>query len=174
MLLTRAGRLVLPAGVVLVIGSQFLCASDLHLRAVEGQAMVVAPGVSSSRRIVVAVENDQGKPLAGATVRFRLPAEGSTGRFASGMITETVLSGPDGRASVFGIVWNGQPGPLVVAVACSFGTETAEVEIPIEIGQRSQKELNTPNPGHFPSAGSNRKWLVLAAVIVGGAAVGAA
>ena len=137
MLLTRVGRIVLWAGGVFLIGSQCLYASTLHLRAIEGQGMVVAPGAPSSRRIVVAVENDQGQPVPGAKVRFRLPAEGSTGRFASGLTTETVMTGPDGRAAVFGIAWNGQPGPLVVAVSCSLRTDTAELEIPVEIGQHS-------------------------------------
>jgi hypothetical protein len=157
-----------------VFASPFLCASELHLRALQGQGMVVAPGASSSRRIVVAVENAQGKPLAGVTVRFRLPAEGPSGHFASGLTTETVLSGPDGRASVAGIVWNAQSGPLAMAVACSSGPASAELEIPIEIGQHSVKESNPSNPGRFPSVGSSsHKWLLLAGVIAGGAALGA-
>lgn len=137
--------------------------------------MVVAPGASSSRRIVVAVENDQGQPLPGAQVRFRLPAEGSTGRFASGLITETVFTSADGRAAVFGIAWNGQPGRLVVAVSCSLGTNTADLEIPVEIGQHSGKELDTSNPGHFPKVGSSsHRWLIIVAVVGAGAAAGAA
>jgi hypothetical protein len=174
MLLTRVGRFVLWAGGVFLIGSQCLYASTLHLRAIEGQGMVVAPGAASSRRIVVAVENEQGQPLAGATVLFRLPAEGSTGRFGSGLTTETVRTGPDGRASVFGIVWNGQPGTLMVAVSGSLGTDTGELKIPVEIGQRSGKELDTANPGHFPKVSSGgHKWLIIAAVIGVGAAGGA-
>jgi hypothetical protein len=174
MLLTRVGRIVLWAGGVFLIGSQFVFASALHLRAIEGQGMVVAPGASSSRRIVVAVENDQGQPLPGATVRFRLPAEGSTGRFSSGLTTETVLTGPEGRAAVFGIAWSIQPGTLVVAVSGSLGTATAELEIPVEIGQPSGKELDTSNPGHFPKVGSgSHKWLIIVAVIGAGAAGGA-
>ncbi|MGO9241595.1 MAG: hypothetical protein ACLQBJ_12360 [Bryobacteraceae bacterium] len=170
--LLRAGPLVLSAGVV--FASPFLCAADLHLRAVEGQGMVVAPGAASSRRIVVAVEDIHGRPLAGATVRFRLPAEGPSGRFSSGMTSESVVSGPDGRASVYGIAWNGQPGQLVVAVGCTLGTDTAELEIPVEISQHSVKDRGASNPGRMPSTGSGRKWLILGAVIAGGAALGAA
>ena len=174
MLITRVGRIVLWAGSVFLIGSQFVCASALHLRAIEGQGMVVAPGASSSRRIVVAVENDQGQPLPDATVLFRLPAEGSTGRFASGLTTEMVLTGADGRAAVFGIAWNSQPGTLVVAVSGTLGTDTAELEIPVEIGQHSGKELDAANPGHFPKVSSGgHKWLIIAALIGAGAAGGA-
>jgi hypothetical protein len=174
MLLTRVGRIVLWAGGVFLIGSQCLYASTLHLRAIEGQGMVVAPGAPSSRRIVVAVENDQGQPVPGAKVRFRLPAEGSTGRFASGLATETVLTGADGRAAVFGIAWNSQPGTLVVAVSGTLGTDTAELEIPVEIGQHSGKELDTSNPGHFPKVSSgNHRWLIIAALVGAGAAGGA-
>jgi len=172
MLLTRVGRLVLP-GVVLLAGATLLSAAELRLRAVEGQGMVVAPGAASSRRLVVAVDDAQGRPVSGATVRFRLPAEGSTGRFASGLTSESVVSGSDGRAAVLGIIWNAQPGPLTVTVYCTLGTEMAELEIPIEISARSSKEANAANPGRFPSTGSNRKWLILAAVIGGGAAIGA-
>jgi hypothetical protein len=135
--------------------------------------MVVAPGASSSRRIVVAVESGQGQPVPGATVRFRLPAEGPSGRFPSGMTSESALSGPDGRASVYGIVWNGQPGQLVVAVVCTLGTDTAELEIPVEISQHSVKDPGASNPGRMPSTGSSRKWLLIGAVIAGGAALGA-
>lgn len=170
MLSLRVGPLVLSAGVI--FASPFLCAADLHLRAVQGQGMVVAPGAASSRRIVVAVEDAFGKPLAGATVRFRLPAEGPSGRFSSGMTTESVLSGADGRASVYGIVWNGQPGQLVVAVVGTLGTDTAELEVPVEIGQNAVKDSGASNPGRMPSAGSGRKWLLLGAVVAGGAALG--
>jgi len=173
MLLTRVGRLVLQGCIVLAAGSQLLLASGVHLRAVEGNGIVVAPGASSSRRIVVVVENDRGQPLPGAMVRFRLPAEGSSGRFASGLTSETAVSGPDGRAMVYGIAWNSQPGPLVVSVACTLGEDSALLEIPVEIGQRAEKAPGSANPGRFPSSGSSKKWLTCAAVIGGGAALAA-
>ncbi len=172
MLSLRAGPLVLSAGVI--FAGPFLCAADLHLRAVQGQGMVVAPGAASSRRIVVAVEDAFGRPLAGATVRFRLPADGPSGHFPSGMTSESVLSGADGRASVYGIVWNGQPGQLVVAVVGTLGTDTAELEVPVEISQHAVKDPGASNPGRMPSTGSSRKWLLLGAVVAGGAALGAA
>ena len=173
MLLTRVGRLVLPAGLVFVAAGQMLFAVGLHLRAVEGQGIVVAPGAISSRRIVVRVENDRGQSLPGAIVRFRLPAEGSSGRFASGLTSETAISGPDGQAMVYGIAWNSQPGPLMIAVSCTLGEDTAQTEIPVEISQRPEKEVRSTNPGHYPASGSGKKWLTFAAVIGGGAALAA-
>lgn len=169
MLLIRNRRLVLAAG--LIFFSQSLAASGLRLRAVEGNGMVVSPDTPSSRKIVVIAEDDAGKALNGVTVRFRLPAGGPSGRFASGLTSESVVTSADGRATVFGIVWNGQPGRLLLGVSAVVPGDRAELEIPVEIGvQHSRKESELASPSRFPSRGVGKKWLILAAA-VGGAAV---
>jgi len=171
MLLVCRRQLALAAGVLFI--SQALLASGMRLRAVEGNGMVVAPGAASARKIVVVAEDDTGQPLGGVTVRFRLPAEGPSGRFASGLSSETAVTPADGRATVIGIVWNSQPGRLRIAVSAELKGETAELEIPVEIsGEASRKDPAMTGAGSVPSSVSHKKWLVLAATIGGAAAIG--
>jgi len=173
MLLVRNRRLVLAAGAIFF--SQTLAASGLRLRVVEGNGMVVSPNAPSARKIVVAAEDDDGRPLSGVTVRFRLPADGPSGHFASGLSSETLVTSADGRAAVIGIVWNNQPGHLLLAVSAGLQGETAELEIPMEIGgQPSRKDPAMASPVRSPSAGIRKKWLILAATVGGVAALGVA
>ncbi len=171
MLLIRNRCLVFAAGIIFF--SQSLVASGLRLRAIEGNGMVVSPNAPSSRKIVVIAEDDAGKALNGVTVRFRLPADGPSGRFASGLSSESVVTSADGRATVIGIVWNNQPGGLLVEVSAAIPGDQAKLEIPVEIGgQHSRKESELASPGRFPSRGSGKKWLILAAAVGGAAALG--
>lgn len=173
MLFVRNFSLVLAAGVVLF--SQPLVASGLRLHALEGSGMVVSPGSASPRKIAVIAEDDAGKPLSGVTVRFRLPADGPSGRFASGLSSESVVTSADGRATVIGIVWNNQPGRLLLGVSAAIAGDSSELEIPVEIGgQLSRKGSTLDRPGRPPSRGVGKKWLIVAAVVGGAAALGAA
>jgi len=173
MLLVRNRRLVLAAGAIFF--SQALAASGLRLRTVEGNGMVVSPNSASARKIVVVAENDAGQALSGVTVRFRLPADGHSGHFASGLSSETLVTSADGRAAVIGIVWNNQPGRLLLGVSAGLQGETAELEIPVEIGgQQARKEPALASPGRLPSSGVRKKWLILAATVGGAVALGVA
>ncbi len=173
MLLVRNRRLVLAAGAIFF--SQTLAASGLRLRAVEGSGMVVSPDAQSSRKIVVIAEDEAGKALNGVTVRFHLPADGPSGRFASGLSSESVVTSADGRATVIGIVWNSQPGRLLLGVSAVVPGDRAELEIPVEIGGRnSRRESELTGPNRMPSRGVGKKWLILAAAVGGAAALGVA
>lgn len=173
MSLLWTSRLALAAGAIFF--APCLLASGLRLRAIEGNGMVVSANAASSRKIVVVAEDEDGQPLKGVTIRFRLPAEGPSGHFASGLSSESLLSAADGRAAVIGIVWNNQPGRLLLGVSASFQDDTAELEIPVEIGgQRTGKDSALVNPGHPPSSGIRKKWLILAATVAGAAAIGVA
>jgi hypothetical protein len=172
MLLVRNRRLVLAAGAIFL--TQLLPASSLRLQAIEGNGMVVSPNVSSSRKITVVAEDDAGQPLGSVSVRFRLPAEGPSGHFGSGLSSETVVTSANGRATVMGIVWNNQPGRLLLAVSATLDSESAELEIPVEIGLHPAKEPVLASPDRPPSSGIRKKWLILAATVGGAAALGVA
>jgi hypothetical protein len=60
-----------------------------------------------------------------ATVNFRLPEEGPGGVFSSGSKSEAVTTRADGRASVWGMQWNGIPGPFEVRIAVVKGQTRA-------------------------------------------------
>ncbi len=160
------------AGVIFL--TQLLSASSLRLEVVEGNGMVVSPNAVSSRKISVVAEDDAGQPISGVTVRFHLPSEGSSGHFASGLTAETVVTAANGRASVMGIVWNNQPGRLLIGVSGTLDREIAELEIPVEIGARSGREPELSNPVRPPSSGIRKKWLILAATVGGAVALGVA
>ena len=136
--------------------------------------MVVSPNAPSPRKITVVAQDDAGQPIGGVAVRFRLPADGPSGHFASGLSSETAVTPANGRASVMGILWNDQPGRLLLAVSAASGGESAELEIPVEIGLHAAHEPALANPARPPSSGIHRKWLILAATVGGAVALGAA
>jgi hypothetical protein len=170
MLLVRNRCLVLAAGAIFL--TELLSATGLQLHAVEGNGMVVSPNVTSPRKISVVVQDDAEQPLGGVTVRFRLPAEGPSGHFASGLSSETAVTPANGRATVMGILWNNQPGRLLLAVSAALDGETAELEIPVEIGLPTGKEPALTSPDRPPASGTRKKWLVLAATVGGAVALG--
>src|ERR1035437_2387197 len=168
----RSRRLVLAAGAIFIV--QAASAASLRLQAVEGNGMVVSQNTPSSRKITVLAQDDAGQALEGVTVRFRLPAEGSTGRFASGLSSESIVTPANGRATVMGIVWNNQPGRLLLSVSASLDGETAELEVPVEIGLHGAREAAEVSPTRAPSSGVRKKWLVLAATVRGAGGLGVA
>ena len=162
-LLCRAG--VLSLSVLLAFGQP----GSFAIRAVAGPENVAPAGGTSVQPLTVVVEDAAGRPLAGATVTFRLPAEGATGRFASGLLTESLVSGGDGKASVFGIRWGAQPGKATVRVAATLAGQRAESQLIVDV--TTAPSVRSANPPH--SSGSSRKWLILAGV-AGGALAGIA
>lgn len=132
---------------------------------VSGGGAIVPRNAPSPHRFSVTVTDDAGRPAPNVTVTFRLPAEGPSGRFASGLRSESVLSDGQGRAAVYGIVWNDIPGALAISVAAVTDGRRAETAIPVEISAT----LPAPKAVRAGGASSSRKWLILAATA--GAAV---
>lgn len=140
-----------------------------RIRVLEGSGAVVPRNAASPRRFLVAVTDVEGRPAPGLTVTFRLPSEGATGRFASGLRSESMLTDEHGQAFVRGIQWNDQPGKVEIQVIAASAARRGEAVIPVEIS------ASAPAPGkdivRGPSSG--KKWVVLAAV-AGGAVAGLA
>jgi len=97
----------------------------LLIRIVEGEGAVYAIGSRATRGITVQVTDETGKPVNNAAVVFRLPEDGPTGTFSSGMPTEVVPTGADGRANVWGMQWNRVTGPLEVRITAAKGQARA-------------------------------------------------
>jgi len=143
---------------------------SLQIDVVDGAGAVVPAQTLSSRRFAVVVKDAAGKPVSGATVHFRLPAEGPTGAFASGLRTESTATGAKGEASVYGIRWGAEPGKLAIVVAAVYGGATATTRIPVEISAAAKPQReDRANPAWRSPSGS-RKWVVLLAVGAGAAA----
>jgi len=147
---------------------------DLSIRVLEGEGAVYPAGAFSARRIVVEVRSRSGKPASGVNVTFRLPREGSTGRFASGLASETVLTSNDGRASVSGIQWNQTPGAVEIRVVAERDGVRAEAVIAAELSASARLTKEDSRPGSPKARGGKTKWIVLVAAMAGGAAGGLA
>jgi hypothetical protein len=97
----------------------------LQIRIVEGEGAVYPIGSRATRGVTVQVTDETGKPVESAAVSFRLPDDGPTGAFSSGMRTEIATTSADGRASVWGMQWNRLTGPLEVRIAAAKGQARA-------------------------------------------------
>jgi hypothetical protein len=97
----------------------------LQIRIVEGEGAVYPIGSRATRGVTVQVTDETGKPVDSAAVSFRLPDDGPTGAFSSGMRTEIVSTAADGRANVWGMQWNRVTGPLEVRITASKGQARA-------------------------------------------------
>jgi len=124
----------------------------------------------SSRRFTVVVSEEGGTPVSGATVHFRLPPEGPTGTFSSGLRSESTVTDARGTATVYGIQWGSQPGTLTIQVVAVAGPRRGEARIPVEISARAKATSEDQRNPSFRPPGNGRKWLVLALVGAGAAA----
>ena len=145
----------------------------LRIQVTEGVGAVVPRNSASSGRISVVVTGAGKQPVANATVTFRLPSEGPSGFFPSGLRSESLLTGPKGEAYIHGIRWNDTPGRMEVRVIATSAERRGEAAVPIEISatlapSRADRE-STSVRGHS----SGRKWLILA-LVAGGAGAGLA
>jgi hypothetical protein len=100
-------------------------AAILLIRVVEGEGAVYPIGSRATRGVTVQVTDETGKPVDRAAVSFQLPEQGPTGAFSSGMRTEIVTTGTDGRANVWGMQWNHVTGPLEVRITAAKGQARA-------------------------------------------------
>lgn len=113
---------------LLPLDAQVVAQNDpaiLLIRIVEGEGAVYPIGSRATRGVTVQVTDETGKPVDGAAVVFRLPQDGPTGTFSSGMPTEVVTTTGDGRANVWGMQWNRVTGPLEVRITAAKGQARA-------------------------------------------------
>jgi hypothetical protein len=143
----------------------------VQLRVVEGEGLTYRVGTRATRGLTVLVTDEAGLPLDMASVSFRLPDEGATGTFNSGLRTEVVTTGPDGRASVWGMQWNKTAGTIQIHITAV--KEQARAGI---ISTQYLSETVAPKAGGegvFTASHKGHKWLWIAA-IAGGVAAGGA
>jgi hypothetical protein len=135
----------------------------LRIEIVEGADAVVPAQALSARRFAVVVKNSAGAPAAGVTVHFRLPAQGPSGAFASGLRTESTVTGPKGEAAVYGIRWGAEAGKSEIQVAAVSGELRAETSIPVEISAAAKPAREDRANPAYRSNGGSKKWVILLA-----------
>lgn len=140
----------------------------LEIRVVEGDGAVQPAGSRTRAPWTVQVVDATGRPVPGATVTFRLPAEGATGTFPNGLQTEVTRTGPDGRATVREVRWNRLPGPVRVRVIAQKNGERAGLVF-------EQRLVDGPAAAAAPRASLVRprsRWWKIGALAGGAAAAG--
>jgi hypothetical protein len=142
----------------------------VQLQVLEGEGATYQPGTRATRGITVLVTDEGGKPVNMASVSFRLPDQGATGTFSSGLRTEVVTTGPDGRASVWGMKWGTTAGPVQVRISAVKDQARAGIISTQYISEHAA--LTAGGQGEFKASHGGHKWIwfALAAAAGGGAA----
>jgi len=159
----------LVIGVVLALAAPIHAAAILQIRVVEGEGAVYAVGSRATRGVTVQVTDETGKPVAGAAVSFRLPDAGSGGTFNGGLKADVVLTGPDGRASIWGMRWNTTPGPVEIRITAM--KDQARAGTVTSVYLSDQVTAQEGGSGKFTASHSHKKLLLIGAAIAA-AAVG--
>ena len=118
----------------------------LQVQVVEGDGAVHATGSKASRPIVVQVTDETGSPVEGATVSFRLPDEGPTGVFSSGIRTDLVATDSHGRAALRSLQFGRTPGQLQIRITAAKGEARAGTLSTQILGGKGLSAASTPAP----------------------------
>lgn len=149
----------------------------LHIRVLSGEGATFVAGSRSTQPVVVQVTDEAARPVEGATVSFRLPERGPGGIFSNGLRTEVTSTGLDGRAGVFGVVWDHTSGPIQMQVTAVKGGARAGTIVSLEIAASAAPVARSVPIQRLvrPKGNSSRgKWAVVTLVIAGAAAGGLA
>jgi len=147
----------------------------LQIRIVDGEGTVYPIGSRATRGVTVQVTDETGKPVDNAAVSFRLPDDGPTGVFSSGMRTEIVTTSADGRANVWGMQWNRVTGPMEIRITAAKGQARAGTVCGLYLGNALESsEPRRAGPRNAGWRGHRKIWIgvgIAAAAFVGVAAV---
>ena len=103
--------------------------ASLRIVIVEGEGAINNIKQRINREPIVQVEDENHKPIAGASVTFFLPNQGPGGTFANGTNSLTATTNTQGDAVARGIHFNNQAGTMEIRVAASLGGQTASAII---------------------------------------------
>jgi hypothetical protein len=145
----------------LFIGAVFLCISNTPRGYSQAQAVPVPPpavnivvvtgegAMNSIRRptpqdLAVRVEDEQGRPVAGASVTFHLPDTGPSATFGSDRTVEIVTTDEQGVARITGLRPNNVQGEFRIRVTASYQGKSASALITetnvMALGSSSEQE----------------------------------
>lgn len=164
-----AARSVLCCALALVVSAN--ASVIVQLRVVEGEGTTYRTGSRATRGVTVLVTDEAGIPVDMASVSFRLPDQGASGTFNSGLRTEVVTTGPDGHASVWGMQWNKTPGTIQIRITAI--KEQARTGI---VSTQYLSDTAAPKAGGegvFTASHKGHKWLWIGMLAAGAAAGGA-
>jgi hypothetical protein len=143
----------------------------VQLKVVDGEGAVYRTGTRATRGLTVLVTDETGKPVDMAAVSFRLPDAGASGVFNSGSRTEIVTTGPDGRATVWGMQWNKTAGPVEIRITAN----KEQARAGIVSTQYLSDSVAAPSGAEavFTASHGGHPWAWVAVVAAVGAGAGA-
>ena len=130
---------------------------ELNLIVIEGEGATNNIRLRTAREPIVQVEDENHKPIAGATVVFTLPAQGAGGSFANGTQTLMMRTDKAGRAIARGFHPNKIQGQFQIHVNASFQGQTAALTI-------TQTNTLIAGAAGAAAAGISAKLLIILAV----------
>jgi hypothetical protein len=92
----------------------------LKVLILEGEGVINNVRQRAARELSAQVNDEQEKPVAGATVSFLLPSQGPGGTLPNGTSNTTVQTDAHGRAVAKGFRPNNLPGKLEISVTASY------------------------------------------------------
>lgn len=140
-----------PTGTVTGIGG-------LKILVLEGQDGVNNLRAPMATNLVVQVEDENDRPVEGATVSFQMPLMGPSGGFEGGVRNKDAASNADGQATV-SYTPNMELGRFMVQVKAMQGGRTGMITI-------MQQNSNTGEAAQTKSWFSRHKKIVIAAAVV--------
>jgi hypothetical protein len=142
----------------------------INLVVVEGEGATSPIRQRVTTDPVVQVEDDDHRPVAGASVVFALPVSGTSGEFVNGSKNLAVVTDNDGRAAARGLRTNQIPGKLQIYVTASYHGLRARALITQFVEAPAGTTAKTPEV-HSKSSGK-WKWVILGVAAAGGAGAG--
>lgn len=146
----------------IVLSSGNLIAAGISVHVIEGQNAINNINRPTAFEPVVEVRDEEGKPVAGASVTFQVPALGPGGTFVDGGTTLMVQTDAEGRAAARGLRPNKLTGPFDIRVTAAHAGETATAAI-----------SQTNAAPAMTSGRSGRKWAIVLGLVGGAVAAGA-
>jgi len=102
---------------------------ELVIKIIDGEEAINNQRERINREPIVEVQDQNHRPIGGATVAFLLPDSGPGGSFSGGSQALIVITNTTGRAVATGFTPNGTAGRFVINVNASFQGKAADIAI---------------------------------------------
>jgi hypothetical protein len=143
-------------------------APQLKIKILEGNDVVNYFNQRTAREPIVEVDDENNRPLSGALVLFKLPANGPGGFCPNGVKTLSLLTDAKGQATASGLMANGNAGQFDIEVTATYQGRSATTLI----SQVNQKPPVPPGK-HGMSSGKVLAIVAVIAAVAAGAGLAA-
>ena len=131
----------------------------LKINILEGEGAVNNVKQRAAREVLVEVQDENDRPVAGAVVMFTLPQRGPSGSFVNGGKTVTATTGPDGQAR---------------AIVQEINKAKGDMQIRVDASHQGSRASTVITQSNIAAAAGGAGKAALIVLLVAGAAGGAA